>query len=278
MRVDKAAWHEAWLHATPQWVDMRMDDALEYRGWSPMGVGQPASEQHLERFGGVLPASVLQLWRRFGFDGFGDGRWWFTDPLEWQTVVDAWLEGTPIPFPEQKWWCLSRSAMGDMELWGEVSGPALTITPTLGWIRPDAGNARKMSDPVMRERKGCTILVSPRKDTFEDDDTGELLVDWAIEHLGTLGPGQVYGLTPAYCFTGKASTSQVGIEDATAHLTFLAQAQEHQLVEDFSDAVSGIAAGIANNTDTDGGGAQDSSDNSADDQGGDVGTSAEANS
>ncbi|WP_210578318.1 GAD-like domain-containing protein [Actinomyces succiniciruminis] len=256
MKMDKAARHEAWLHATPQWVDMRMDDALEYRGWSPMGVGQPASEQHLDRFKDVLPTSVLQLWRRFGFDGFGQGRWWFTDPLEWQPVVDAWLEDTPIPFPEQQWWCLSRSAMGDMELWGEVSGPALTITPTLGWIRPHARSAGKMSDPVMRERMGCTTLTSP-EDDLEDDDTGELLVDWAIEHLGTLDPGQVYGLTPAYCFTGKASTSQVGIEDATAHLTFLAQAQEHQLVEDFSDAVTGIAAGIA--ADSQGVGSQDRS-------------------
>ncbi|NDR53543.1 GAD-like domain-containing protein [Actinomyces sp. 565] len=263
--MDKAAWHEAWLHATPQWVDARMDEELEYNGWSPMGAGRPASREHLGRFKDVLPASVLQLWRRFGFDGFGDGRWWFTDPLQWQPVVDAWLENTEVPFPEQKWWCLSRTAMGDMDLWGEVSGPALTITPTLGWIRPNAGNARKISDPVMRERKGCTTLVSAREDTFEDDDTGQLLVDWAIEHLGILGPGQVYGLTPAYCFTGKASTSQMGIEDATAHLTFLAQAQEHQLVEDFSDAVSGIAAGIANTTNNGGG--------SADDQDGDTSTS-----
>ncbi|WP_146750808.1 GAD-like domain-containing protein [Actinomyces sp. Z5] len=255
MRMDKAAWHEAWLHATPQWVDAMMNDELKYQGWSPMGVGHPASEQHLDRFKDVLPASVLQLWRRFGFDGFGQGRWWFTDPLEWQAVVDAWLEDTPIPFPEQQWWCLARSAMGDMELWGEVSGPALTVTPTLGWIRPHAGQARDMSDPVMRERMGCLTLTMAQKDTFDDDDTGELLVDWAIAHLGVLGPGQVYGLTPAYCFTGKASTSQVGIEDATAHLTFLAQAQEHQLVEDFSAAVTGIAAGIAATTDTgDGGG------------------------
>ncbi len=88
---------------------------------------------------------------------------------------------------------------------------------------------------------GCTTLVSARED-LEDDDTGELLVDWASAHLGVLGPGQVYGLTPAYCFTGRASTSQVGIEDAVAHLTFLAQAQERQLVEDFSAAVPRVSA------------------------------------
>ncbi|WP_162933923.1 hypothetical protein [Actinomyces lilanjuaniae] len=71
------------------------------------------------------------------------------------------------------------------------------------------------------------------------------MADWAIEHLGVLGADQVYGLTPAYCFTGRVSTSQVGIEDATAHLTFLAQAQDHVLEQDFSAAAAQAAATIA---------------------------------
>ncbi|PHP52454.1 glutamyl-tRNA amidotransferase [Actinomyces ruminis] len=243
--MDDKARREAWLHASPEWVDARIDDALAYRGWSPMGVGRPVTDQHLELFEGVLPSSVLQLWRRFGFEGFGQGRWWFTDPLRWRPVVDAWIETAPIPFPQQRWWCLARSAMGTMQLWGEISGPALTVEPDLGWLRPDAGNAGRMADRVMRERMGCTTLTYPLEDTLEDDEKGVLLVDWAVEHLGVVDEDQVYGLTPAYCFTGRASVDQVGIEDAVAHLVFLAQAQEHVLAEDFSGAAAGAAAGIA---------------------------------
>ncbi|WP_127842977.1 hypothetical protein [Actinomyces wuliandei] len=77
------------------------------------------------------------------------------------------------------------------------------------------------------------------------DGSGTPVVGWAVENLGGAGAGQVYGLTPACCFTGRVSTSQVGIEDATAHLTFLAQAQEHTLVEDFSAAAAQVAATIA---------------------------------
>ncbi|RJF44878.1 glutamyl-tRNA amidotransferase [Actinomyces sp. 2119] len=243
MRMSKEEWHQAWLHATPEWVDANMDDLVE-EGYAPMGVGHPVTQEHLGYFGGVLPASVLHLWRRFGFEGFGQGRWWFTDPFLWAPVVDAWLEGTPVPFPSQRWWCLARSAMGDMELWGEVSGPALTLTPALGRVYPHSGNAAKMPDPVRRERMGATTLVSASED-LDDDDTGVLVADWAIEHLGVLGAGQVYGLTPAYCFTGRVSTSQVGVEDAVAHLTFLAQAQDHVLGPDFSSAAAQAAASIA---------------------------------
>jgi len=107
-----------------------------------------------------------------------------------------------------------------------------------------------MSDPVKRERMGCTVFTSPLKDVFEDDVSGRLVVDEAVERLGPVGEGQVYGFTPAYCFTGRMEARLLGVEDAIAHLVFLAQAQDHQLIEDFSAATAQIAAQIA--TDDDG--------------------------
>ena len=229
-----------------EWVESDIQESLlEYEGWSPMGAGHGVGEEHVERFSGVLPESVLYVWRRFGFDGFGDGRFWITDPLVWAPVVDAWVEGTALPFPDQRWWCLTRTAMGDMKLWGEISGPALDVDPILGTLWPSAGSARRMSDPVMRERMGCTVFTSPLKDVFEDEATGRLVVDEAIERLGPVGEGQVYGFTPAYCFTGRMEARLLGVEDAIAHLVFLAQAQDHQLEQDFSAAAAQIAAQIA---------------------------------
>ena len=113
-----------------EWVESSLqEDLLGYHQYYPMGAGHGISGEHVERFSGVLPESVLYVWRRFGFDGFADGRFWITDPLVWAPVVDAWLEGTALPFPDQKWWCLNRTAMGDMKLWGEISGPALDVDP-----------------------------------------------------------------------------------------------------------------------------------------------------
>ena len=238
-----------------EWVESDIQESLlEYEGWSPMGAGHGVGEEHVERFSGVLPESVLYVWRRFGFDGFADGRFWITDPLVWAPVVDAWVEGTALPFPDQRWWCLNRTAMGDMKLWGEISGPALDVDPILGTLRPSAGDARRMSDPVKRERMGCTVFTSPLKDSFEDEVSGRLVVDEAIERLGPVSEGQVYGFTPAYCFTGRMEARLLGVEDAIAHLVFLAQAQDHQLEQDFSAATAQIAAQIATQNGGDGGG------------------------
>ncbi|VEG28161.1 GAD-like domain [Actinomyces howellii] len=219
------------------------EDLLDYEGWTPMGVGRAVSAEHLERFSGVFPESVLYVWRRFGFDGFAQGRFWITDPWEWEPVVEAWLEGVALPFPPQRWWCLTRTAMGGMSLWGEVSGPALKITPVLGWIRPDAGSAQDMADPVLRERMGCIVLTSPTED-FDDDDTGRPIVDGVIERLGAVGPDQVVGFVPAYCLTGVMTVGSASLEEAVPHLVFLAQAQERVLVEDFSAAAAQAAAAI----------------------------------
>ena len=229
-----------------EWVESDIQESLlEYEGWSPMGAGHGVGEEHVERFSGVLPESVLYVWRRFGFDGFADGRFWITDPLVWAPVVDAWVEGTALPFPDQRWWCLNRTAMGDMQLWGEISGPALDVDPILGTLWPSAGDAADMDNFVMRERMGCLTFTSPLKDSFEDEVSGRLVVDEAIERLGPVGEGQVYGFTPAYCFTGRMEARLLGVEDAIAHLVFLAQAQDHQLGQDFSAAAAQIAAQIA---------------------------------
>ena len=225
-----------------EWVESDIQESLlEYEGWSPMGAGHGVGEEHVERFSGVLPESVLYVWRRFGFDGFADGRFWITDPLVWAPVVDAWVEGTALPFPDQRWWCLNRTAMGDMQLWGEISGPALDVDPILGTLWPSAGDAADMDNFVMRERMGCLTFTSPLKDSFEDEVSGRLVVDEAIERLGPVGEGQVYGFTPAYCFTGRMEARLLGVEDAIAHLVFLAQAQDHQLGQDFSAAAAQIA-------------------------------------
>ena len=229
-----------------EWVEESLQDGLlGYHGYRPMGVGRPVSAEHLERFSGVFPESVLYVWRRFGFDGFGQGRFWITDPWEWEPVVEAWLEGVDLPFPPQRWWCLARTAMGEMSLWGEVSGPALEITPVLGILYPDAVRASRMADPVLRERMGCIVFNSPTKDSLDDDDTGRPIVDGVIERLGAVGPDQVVGFVPAYCLTGVMTVGSASLEEAVPHLVFLAQAQDKTLWEDFSAAAAQAAAAIA---------------------------------
>ena len=244
----------------PDWIEERIrEDMFEsVDPMPPLGVGRVVPEEYFERFGGVFPESVLYIWRRFGFDGFGQGRSWITDPVEWAPVVNAWLEGIELPFPPQRWHCLTRTALGRMLLWGEISGPALDIDVIDGEISPNANEAENMTDPVVRERSGCAVFVMPLADVYDDEVSGRSLVVEGIERLGVPGADEVLGFVPPLSFGGQISADRLSVQKAVPYLVGLAQSTPRYLGVDLMAAWGGAATqflidqgAIPNSTSTD---------------------------
>ena len=243
----------------PEWIEQQIqEDLLDYQDMPPLGVGRVVPEGYFERFGGVFPESVLYIWRRFGFDGFGQGRSWITDPIEWAPVVDAWLEGIDLPFPPQRWHCLTRTALGYMRLWGEISGPALDIDVIAGEISPNANEAENMTDPVVRERSGCITFTDPLEDLHDDEVTGRPLAVEGIERLGVPGADEVLGFVPPLSFGGQISGDRLSVQKAVPYLVGLAQSTPRYLGVDLMAAWGGAATqflidqgAIPNSTSTD---------------------------
>ena len=226
----------------PEWIEQQIQEGLlGYHDMPPLGVGRVVPEEYFERFGGVFPESVLYIWRRFGFDGFGQGRSWITDPVEWAPVVDAWLEGIELPFPPQRWHCLTRTALGRMLLWGEISGPAVTVDVIDGTIRPNSNEAENMTDPVVRERSGCIEFTSPLGDLYDDEVTGRPLAVEGIERLGVPGADEVLGFVPPLSFGGQISGDRLSVQKAVPYLVGLAQSTPRYLGVDLMAAWGGAA-------------------------------------
>jgi len=243
----------------PEWIEQQIQEGLlGYHDMPPLGVGRVVPEEYFERFGGVFPESVLYIWRRFGFDGFGQGRSWITDPVEWAPVVDAWLEGVELPFPPQRWHCLTRTALGRMLLWGEISGPAVTVDVIDGTIRPNSNEAENMTDPVVRERSGCIEFTSPLGDLYDDEVTGRPLAVEGIERLGVPGDDEVLGFVPPLSFGGQIRADRLSVQKAVPYLVGLAQSTPRYLGVDLMAAWGGAATqflidqgAIPNSTSTD---------------------------
>ena len=229
------------LRCDPGWVEEQLQEFFEDEG-GPLGVGEAVSSEVLEYFEGIFPASTLQIWRTVGFDGLAEGRHWITNPLEWAPAVESWLEGVELPFPPQRWWCVTRTPMGSMQLWGEVSGPALEVSAVLGSLWPNGSVQEDRKDPVIWERSGCVSLLSLSEDGgVEDDVTGRSLVDVGFERFGSLAADEVFALVPAYCLTGRLDASLLTKEPAVAHVAFLGQNTEPEMMPDvmasFGDAL-----------------------------------------
>ena len=226
----------------PEWIEQQIQEGLlGYHNMPPLGVGRVVPEEYFERFGGVFPESVLYIWRRFGFDGFGQGRSWITDPVEWAPVVDAWLEGIELPFPPQRWHCLTRTALGYMRLWGEISGPALKVDVIDGTIRPNSNEAEDMADPVLVERAGCMVFVLPLEDLYDDEVTGRPLAVEGIERLGVPGADEVFGFVPPLSFGGQIRADRLSVQKAVPYLVGLAQSTPRYLGVDLMAAWGGAA-------------------------------------
>ena len=226
----------------PEWIEERIRvGLLGYHDMPPLGVGRVVPEGYFERFGGVFPESVLYIWRRFGFDGFGQGSSWITDPVEWAPVVDAWLEGIDLPFPPQRWHCIARTTLGCMLLWGEISGPAVDIDVIDGAIYPNSNEAENMTDPVVRERSGCMIFTHQHEDWDEDEVTGRPLAVEGIERLGVPGADEVFGFVPPLSFGGQISADRLSVQKAVPYLVGLAQSTPRYLGMDFMAAWGGAA-------------------------------------
>ena len=243
----------------PEWIEQQIqEDLLDYQDMPPLGVGRVVPEEYFERFGGVFPESVLYIWRRFGFDGFGQGRSWITDPVEWAPVVDAWLEGIELPFPPQRWHCVTRTALGYMRLWGEISGPAVDIDVIDGAIYPNSDAADAAADPIHRERRGCMIFTHQHEDWDEDEVTGRPLAVEGIERLGVPGADEVFGFVPPLSFGGQVSADRLSVQKAVPYLVGLAQSTPRYLGVDLMAAWGGAATqflidqgAIPNSTDLD---------------------------
>ena len=55
----------------------------------------PASRELVSAYEGVLPASLLDLWRRKGLGFYGDLQLALIDPRPWQSVLDRWIVSAP---------------------------------------------------------------------------------------------------------------------------------------------------------------------------------------
>ncbi|MFG1790434.1 GAD-like domain-containing protein [Nocardia sp. NPDC049149] len=193
------------------------------RKWGRPSFSVPTPEERFEKYAGQLPNFLLDLWRELGFAGFRKGLLWLCDPEAWQPVVDEWTSGVDLPFGEDKWIAVTRSAFGKMALWGQRTGLSLTITPHYGWLLP-MGKSDYMSDDYLRDAQILSSLQAASQETFDvDGDDDKPLFKRVLKRLGPVGPDTMYGFVPAHALGGPLLPDHVQIVDAAVHMQILSQ-------------------------------------------------------
>ncbi|WP_444947791.1 GAD-like domain-containing protein [Micromonospora ureilytica] len=198
--------------------------------WGPPTYSAPVRADRLAQFAGVVPDLLLTYWRSYGFAGFGNGSFWLCDPEVWQPAVDAWTNGLALP-REERWIAVSRSAFGDVQVWGQQTGSRLTITAQHGWVVHTDQAGRVMSDHDRDNRLYALLMCQDRRSVDLHGADKKPLFDRILALRGPVGPDTIYGFVPALGLGGALRPDRAEIVDGPVHLELLAELSERRIVD-----------------------------------------------
>jgi hypothetical protein len=209
-----------------------MDESFAFflgRFGSPVG-RREVKPDDAARFTGRLPAKLLSYWVEHGFSGYADGLFWMVDPREYADTLAMWLAGTPFE-GQDDYHVFTRTAFGELYVWGKKSGPILKISSPHAMMFPDRG----VRESLEKHGEDFTLEVfflsmNRQYADFADEEGGPLFAR-ALERLGPLAPDEMYGFEPALAFGGQALLANLRRVKIIPHLQLLAQLEPARMME-----------------------------------------------
>ena len=74
----------------------------------------------------IFPKNIIEIWQSEGFCQFMQGLYYFTNPDDWQAVVDAWLKGTDFE-KMGRFYAITRTGFGVLKVYHPETGTGIEI-------------------------------------------------------------------------------------------------------------------------------------------------------
>ena len=156
----------------------------------------PASEQTVEKYQAIFPKNIIDIWQSEGFCQFMQGLYYFTNPDDWQAVVDAWLKGTDFE-KMGRFYAITRTGFGVLQVYHPETGTGIEIDIIKNII---SGSIKNRITEREREISGGTYLTlgDLERSAFVIGESEELIFKLAVKKLGALGEYDMFAFNPAY--------------------------------------------------------------------------------
>jgi hypothetical protein len=181
-----------------------------------------APPSSIDRYRGILPDPLLKFWDEFGWSGYADGLFWVVNPQEYEGIIIDWLDGTWLE-GKDRFHVFARSAFGQLFLWGEKYGQAVTIDTLDAYaITP----IEFTSLPAKLDEEIRFFFLCLSKEACDFDG----MFAEALSRLGRLDVDEMYSFMPALALGGPREASRLEKTGVIEHLTFLAQLDDLEMV------------------------------------------------
>lgn len=204
-----------------------MDEDFEFflQNFGPAIDRVNPTEEEIENYKIRLPDQLLDYWKEFGWCGYADGLYWTVNPKDYIPVVEVWLDGSEYA-AEDRYHVIARSAFGELFLWGEQTGPSLSIVPIHGWYVPSNVHLKKMLEGKASIALRRFFSMTEKQFINLHDINEKPLFDRALKKLGPVNRDEMYGFVPATALGGPAKLGNLQKLSIIEHLLFLAQVSE----------------------------------------------------
>ncbi|MFX1683018.1 GAD-like domain-containing protein [Mitsuaria sp. CC2] len=182
---------------------------------------QPVPESDIAAWTGKLPDQLMAYWREEGWGRYGEGRFWFVNPADYEDIVDEWLENSPLEQIDS-FHVIARTAFGKLYLCGQRSGQSATINCATNAVFA-VPKRLKPKTPDARDMSILVFLGVDREECDLDDEDGKPMFARAMKALGPLAEDEVYGFEPALVAGGRMRVENLRKLKIDQHLTILRQ-------------------------------------------------------
>jgi hypothetical protein len=157
----------------------------------------------IEAYRDKLPEQLFAYWRELGSCGFGEGRFWMTDPAEYDEMLNDWLEGTVFE-DRNDLSVIARTAFGVLYVWAKGKGNVMKIYPMTGainYFKEADANDLSIEDENKKMRYFWGFLDLGEGDYEDEND--KPLFDRAFKKFGRLHADEMYGFSHSPAMGGK---------------------------------------------------------------------------
>ena len=188
----------------------------------------PTSEE-VGAYKGKLPDALISFWEKYGFCGFMDGLYWVVNPADYVDTLNLWLGDTGI-LEKDNFHVITRSAFGDLFLWGEKTGSSYKINSKMGWILPRQSVGKEIARGFADRMISSFLCFSQVDEMDSCDDDRKKLFDRAVNKLGALDESEVFAFEPTLIVSNKARLEDIVKMDIFKYLLTLAQPGERKIM------------------------------------------------
>lgn len=155
-----------------------------------------ADKKTIEKYQAIFPKNIIQIWQIEGFCQFMHGLYYFTNPDDWQAVVDAWLKDTDFE-KMGRFYAITRTGFGVLKVYNPETGTGIEIDIIKNII---SGSIKNKITEREREITIGTYLTSgdPERSDFFIGESEDLIFKSAVKKLGPLGQYDMFAFNPAY--------------------------------------------------------------------------------